>query len=62
MNKTFVDNSQPVTDLSPKVVRLARAIDRLPPGVHYIIVDKPVTGDSWKVKIHNATLEREMEI
>ena len=52
----------PVTDLSPKVVRLARAIDRLPPGTHHIVLEKPFTGDTWTVTITIAEFERQMNI
>ena len=52
----------PVTDLSPKVVRLARAIDRLPPGTHHIVLEKPFDGDTWNVVITISEFEREMRI
>ena len=56
------ETAKPVADLSPKVVRLARAIDRLPPGTHYILLDKPLDGGSWTIRIDKSEIEREMEI
>ena len=61
MTKEF-NKIKPVTDLSQKVVRLARAIDRLQPGRHVIILEKPCNGDSWKVSIDRTDRERDMEI
>lgn len=60
--KAVYETVKPVTDLSPKVVRLARAIDRLPPGVHGILLEKPTDGGSWVVSINGIKLERTMEI
>lgn len=41
-----------VQDLSPRVVELARQIDRLPPGQYEIGISKPdVRAGSWDVEI-----------
>lgn len=46
------DPGKPITDLSARVVQLARAIDRLPPGKYEIEVEKPdVRAQDWDVKI-----------
>jgi len=43
---------KPVTDLSPKVVSVARAIDRLPPGEYSISLIKPTSKhESWQIAI-----------
>jgi len=43
---------KPVTDLSPKVVSMARAIDRLPPGEYSINLKKPTSKhESWDIAI-----------
>lgn len=44
--------AKPVTDLSAKVVSVARAIDRLPPGEYVINIVKPVSKhESWDIAI-----------
>ena len=46
------DPGKPITDLSPRVVQLARAIDRLPAGAYEIEIVKPdVRAQDWDVKI-----------
>lgn len=43
---------KPITDLSPRVVELARKIDRLPPGSYEIeIIKGEVRAQDWKVEI-----------
>jgi hypothetical protein len=43
---------KPVTDLSPRVVSLARQLDRLPPGEYTIKLDKPdLKAQPWEVNI-----------
>jgi len=43
---------KPVTDLSPRVVSLARRIDRLPPGHYTIELVKPdMRGEAWRAQI-----------
>ena len=47
-----IDQPKPVTDLSPKVVSMARAIDRLPPGEYSINLKKPTSKhESWNISI-----------
>jgi hypothetical protein len=50
-----MDNSQqpkPVTDLSARVVQLARMIDRLPPGNYDISLQKQdLNAQAWSVEI-----------
>ena len=59
---------KPVTDLSPRVVRIARVIDRLEPGHYVIDLTKPqVKGDRWVARFvrqddHPAAPDREMEV
>lgn len=44
--------TKPITDLSPRVVSLARQIDRLPPGRYTIEIEKPeVKPMPWEVQI-----------
>lgn len=47
------NDPKPVTDLSPRVVSLARAIDRLPAGGEYVIrVVKPdLAALPWSVEV-----------
>jgi len=53
----------PVTDLSQRVVSIAREIDRLPAGDYSIHIVKPVSRhDSWQVKIDTTLTVREMDI
>jgi len=43
---------KPVTDLSPRVVQLARAIERLPPGNYEISLRKQdLSAQDWSVEI-----------
>jgi hypothetical protein len=43
---------KPVTDLSPRVVSLARQLDRLPPGEYTIKLEKPdLKAEPWEVNI-----------
>jgi hypothetical protein len=53
----------PITDLSPKVVRLARLLDRLERGGTYIVrLEKPACeGERWKVTVETVRQVREME-
>lgn len=42
----------PATDLSPRVVQLARMIDRLPPGNYEISIEKQdLRAQDWAVEI-----------
>jgi hypothetical protein len=44
--------TKPATDLSPRVVQLARMIDNLPPGVYEISLQKQdVRAQDWSVEI-----------
>ena len=44
--------SKPVTDLSPRVVQLARMLDRLPPGNYEISLSKQeMRAQDWNVEI-----------
>jgi hypothetical protein len=54
---------KPVTDLSPRVVRLARLLDRLErDGVYLIRLEKPASDcERWKVSIDSVKTVREME-
>lgn len=57
------DNPKPVTDLSPRVVELARFIDRLPPGTHLIELEKPeVRALDWNVVVSRKELNRRMSL
>jgi len=43
---------KPVTDLSPRVVQLARMIERLPPGCYEISLEKQeLSAQDWSVEI-----------
>lgn len=49
---TIYDPAKPVTDLSPRVVELARKIDREPPGTILIeIVKDEVRAQDWQYRI-----------
>lgn len=53
----------PVTDLSQRVVSLAREIDRLPPGTFTLMLVKPdLPGLSWHVEIVRVEPIRTMEL
>jgi hypothetical protein len=44
--------SQPSSDLSPRVVQLARMIERLPPGTYEISLQKQeLSAQAWNVEI-----------
>lgn len=55
--------TKPVTDLSSKVVSVARAIDRLPPGEYAVKIIKPTskTG-SWIISIDSVTQVQTMTV
>jgi hypothetical protein len=54
---------KPISDLSQRVVSLAREIDRLPPGAFTIQLTKPeMPGLSWHVEIVRLETIREMEL
>jgi hypothetical protein len=49
------DAPKPISDLSPRVVSLAREIDRLPPGCYVITLTKPeVKALKWTAEISKA--------
>jgi hypothetical protein len=55
--------TKPITDLSSRVVSLAREVDRLPPGVYTISLIKPdVRAMGWIVEIVRIETIREMII
>jgi hypothetical protein len=56
--------ARPVLDLSPRVISLAREIDRLPPGEYMIILRKPeVAACGWTAEIAKSPeLIRVMEL
>ena len=52
MENDLTQSPRPVTDLSPRVVQLARMIDNLPSGVFEITIQKgEVRAQDWKVEI-----------
>lgn len=54
---------KPVTDLSAKVVSVARAIDRLPPGEYSISIIKPVSKhESWQISIDTVKTVQTMTV
>ena len=54
---------KPITDLSTRVVSLAREIDRLPAGTYTLALVKPeVVGMSWHVEIVRVEPVRVMEL
>lgn len=60
---TIYDPAQPVTDLSPRVVELARMIDRLPPGTFEITIQKAdVRAQDWKVEIVRTEIIRNVTL
>lgn len=57
------DQPKPVTDLSQRVISLAREIDRLPAGSYSFVLVKPdLCSLSWHVEIVRLEPIREMEI
>jgi len=60
--KAVYQVAEQIPELSKKGIRLARAIDRLPPGTHHIVLEKPFDGDTWNVVITISEFEREMRI
>lgn len=49
---TIPNPDKPITDLSPRVVELARVIDRLPPGTFEITIQKhDIKAQDWQVEI-----------
>jgi len=55
--------SRPITDLSPRVVSLAREIDRLPPGEYVIRLSKcDLKTSPWQAEITRSETVRNMEI
>jgi len=57
-----IGSTSPPQDLSPRVIELARFIDRLPPGTHLLTIVKPeVRAVAWEVSIdtvqHNRTMK-----
>jgi hypothetical protein len=58
-----VTDPKPVTDLSPKVISLARMIDRLPPGDYAIRVIKGQDKAApWHTEISGAGTVRVVDI
>jgi len=55
---------EPVGDISPRVVSLARAIDRLPAGREYVITltKPPTAGADWRASISISERVREMTL
>lgn len=54
---------RPITDLSPRVVSLAREIDRLPAGTYTLEIVKPdLPALSWHVEIVRVEQVRVMEL
>lgn len=52
LNPTPSPSPRPVTDLSPRVVQLARMLDRLPPGNYEISLSKQdLRAQDWSVEI-----------
>jgi hypothetical protein len=52
-----------VSDLSPRVVRLARELDRLPAGQYTIHLTKPdLPSLSWRAEIARVEHIRDMEL
>lgn len=65
MSESLSNQSQPkpaVTDLSQKVVSLARTIDRLPPGTYTVTIVKTEAPAAWGVRIDAVQTVRQMEI
>lgn len=57
------EQSRPITDLSSRVISLAREIDRLPAGVYSLQLVKPdLPALSWHVEIVRVEPMREMEL
>lgn len=61
----MAEPQKPVTDLSPRVVSLARMLDRLPPGNYTVQLEKPeVKGMAWHAEVTrtetiiNVTIDR----
>lgn len=55
--------AKPVTDLSQRVISLAREIDRLPAGEFLLVLVKPdLPSMSWHVEIVRRERIREMEL
>jgi hypothetical protein len=54
---------QAITDLSPRVVSLAREIDRLPPGEYFIHLEKgEIRAAPWQAEIQRVEPVRVMEL
>ena len=54
---------QAITDLSARVVSLAREIDRLPPGEYVIRLEKgEIRADPWQAEIQRVEAVRVMEL
>lgn len=54
---------KPVTDLSPKVVSVARAIDRLPPGKYMVCIIKPISKhERWEIAIDEMNTVQTMTV
>jgi hypothetical protein len=52
MENNLTQPPKPVTDLSPRVVQLARMIDNLPPGDYEISLQKQdVRAQDWSIEI-----------
>lgn len=58
---TADSHTNPPQDLSPRVVELARVIDRLPPGTHLIQIHKDdVRAKDWNVEVLTVQHSRTM--
>jgi hypothetical protein len=56
-------SEQAPQDLSPRMVELARVLDRLPPGKHIITLEKPeVRAMDWEVCIETVQHNRKMRL
>lgn len=59
----LIPTVKPVTDLSQKVVSVARAIDRLPPGRYMVSIIKPGSKhERWEVAIDEINTVQTMTV
>lgn len=57
------NSRKPVTDLSQKVVSLAREIDRLAPGEYFIILLKPHSkAEAWEAQLSKIDRQKTMDL
>lgn len=59
----MAEQNQPVSDLSPRMVSLGRALDRLPPGEYVIrLVKSDVQSAPWRAEIARSEPIRTMDL